>query len=319
MKLKKIHWERVRGLGGKARLAVTTNWPIKLTALALATVLWAAVAAEEPTTQLVPVQLEVEEPPGRTLMSPLPPVQALFAGSSRELIKLYAQPPVIRKTIPDTVSGSDYVLELGITDIAVENAAVKVQEIQPRLVTVRLDDVARRTVPVVPRVTVRPDTGYAQLGDVQVLPSWLVVSGPQAAVDRVTAIPTTPLELTGVTAPVRRTVPIDTTALGVVRVSQREVEIAVDVARVSERVLMGVPVELAADRRGSWVSDPPAVSVTLRGPSGRLTRLTRDSVQVLAAIQGNQPEQRVRLDAVAPQGFTARPTPDSVVVRRRIR
>ncbi len=298
---------------------VTTNWHMKLTALGLATVLWAAVAAEEPTTQLVPVQLVVEEPPGRTLTRQLPPVQALYAGSSRELIKLYAQPPVIRKAIPDTVSGSEYLLELSLSDLAVEGADVKPQEVQPRLITVRLDDVARRTVPVVPRVTVRTDSGFAQIGGVAVVPNSLVVRGPQAAVQRVASVATLPLELTGVSAPVRRPVAIDTAALGVVRASQREVEIAVDVARVSERVLMGVPVEVSSDRRGTWVSDPPAVSVTLRGPSGRLARLTRDSVQIVAAIGGSEPEQAVRLDALPPPGFAARATPDSVVVRRRVR
>ncbi len=35
--------------------AIVTNWPIKLTALALATVLWAALSAEQPATHLVPV------------------------------------------------------------------------------------------------------------------------------------------------------------------------------------------------------------------------------------------------------------------------
>lgn len=308
-----------RTILSSAREWVTTNWLMKLTALGLATVLWAAVAAEEPTTQLVPVQLVVEEPTGRTLTRQLPPVQALYAGSARELIKLYAQPPVIRRTIPDTVSGSEYLLELSISDLAVEGAAVKAQEVQPRVITVRLDDVARRSVPVVPRVTVRTDSGFGQLGPVEVAPNSLVVRGPQAAVRRVTAVYTIPLELTGLTAPVRRTVGVDTTTLGAVRLSQREVDVAVEVARVSERVLMGVPVEVTSDRRGSWVSDPPAVSVTLRGPTARLARLTRDSVEIVAAIPGTEPEQTVRLDVAPPTGFTARTSPDSVVVRRRVR
>lgn len=298
---------------------VTTDWLMKLTALGLATVLWAAVAAEEPTTQLVPVQLVVEEPPGRTLMGELPQVQALFAGSSRELIKLYAQPPVIRKTVPDTVSGSEYILELGISDLSVEGADVKAQEVQPRVIAVRLDDVARRSVRVLPRVTVRTDSGFAQIGPVAVEPGSVEVRGPQAAVRRVNAVPTLPLELTGLTAPLRRSVALDTTALGVVRASQTEVAITVDVARVSERVMMGVPVEVRTDRRGTWLSDPPAVSVMLRGPSGRLPRLTRDSVTILAVIRGTDPEQRVRLDVTPPPGFIARTTPDSVVIRRRIR
>ena len=42
--------------------AIAANWPIKLTALVLATVLWAAVEAEEPTTQLIPVSVTITTP-----------------------------------------------------------------------------------------------------------------------------------------------------------------------------------------------------------------------------------------------------------------
>lgn len=149
------------------RAALVTNWPIKLTSLALAAVLWAAVAAEEPTTQLVPVTLIVEPPGGRALTRPLPPVKALYAGSARELIKLFATPPVISAIIPDTLTGSSYALELFPSDLKLaDDAAVEPQDVQPRRIEVTLDAVSHRLVPVVSRVTIRPDTGFAVVGGV---------------------------------------------------------------------------------------------------------------------------------------------------------
>jgi len=62
----------------RVRDGLVVNWPAKLTALLLSGVLWAAVAAEEPTTQLVPVTLVVQPPPGRTLKGTLPSVQAVY-------------------------------------------------------------------------------------------------------------------------------------------------------------------------------------------------------------------------------------------------
>ena len=41
------------------RQAIVTNWPIKVTALAVAAVLWAALSAEEPATQFIPVRIEI--------------------------------------------------------------------------------------------------------------------------------------------------------------------------------------------------------------------------------------------------------------------
>ncbi len=79
------------------RLAVPSrigsNWPIKVTALGLATVLWAAVSAEEPTTQLVPIRLDIQTPTTKTLLQDIPPIRGLYAGSARELIKLLARHP----------------------------------------------------------------------------------------------------------------------------------------------------------------------------------------------------------------------------------
>ena len=299
------------------RAALVTNWPIKLTSLALAAVLWAAVAAEEPTTQLVPVTLIVEPPEGRALTRPLPPVKALYAGSARELIKLYATPPVITAVIPDPLAGSSYVLELFPNDLKLaEDAAVKAQDVQPRRIEVELDAVSRRLVPVVSRVTIKPDTGFAVVGGVAFSPSSVLVRGPDAVVSGIEAATTVPLEITAVRGPVRRRVPIDTGSLGVAQVSQREVEVSAEVEAVSERALLEVAVTVRADR-GSWVADPPAVIVTVRGPAMRVAQLGKDSVAVLAVPSGAARRETVRLMVVTPPGIDATAIPDTVQLQRR--
>ena len=304
------------------RQAVLANWPLKLTALVLATVLWAAVATEEPTTQQVSVSLLVQTPEGRSLIRQLPKVQATFAGSARELLKLYATPPVIHKTVPDTAADSVYTFPLSPDDIEVaKRVDVRVQSVSPRSATVSLENVSRRTVPVVSRVTVRPDSGFAIFGGIAVTPGSVLVvgTGPQlAGVQRVATIA---LELTAVSGPVHRTVRLDTTSLGPVHLARHEVEISADVGPVSERVLMGVPVTVRGERGvgGGWSSDPPAVIVTVRGPTGRLVRLTRDSVEVAALPAGAGRAETVHLEVVAPPGVEAAATPDTVVVQRRSR
>lgn len=300
------------------RKAIVTNWPVKVTALVLSAVLWAAVAAEEPTTQLVPVRVLLSPPPGRALTGPVPSVQALYAGSARELIKLYTSPPVIQKRIPDSLSGNEYTVGLTTEDLVLPRGAnVKVQDIQPRQFTVTLDDVARRTVPVVPRIKITTDSGYAVVSGIAVTPASVTVHGPEAAVRAVTRVETMPVELSGVRASVRRQVPLDTGALGVVRPTPEEVEVSAEVTTISERVLAGVPVTVRADRGGSWIVAPPTVSVTVRGPSARLLSITRDSVEVVALADASGGV--VRLAVVAPAGIDAAATPDTATLRRRTR
>ncbi|MFQ6045711.1 MAG: hypothetical protein ACE5PT_05030 [Gemmatimonadales bacterium] len=291
---------------------------MKLTAVLLAAVLWAATAAQEPTTQLVQVALEVQPPEGRALRRSLPYVQALFAGSTRELIKLFAHPPVIRKEIPDTVQGSEYIVELDLADLVVTgDANVTPQDVQPRMITVQLDALAQRTLPVVPRVRVRPDSGFGLYTGIAVAPSSLLVRGPEIRVSTMNALYTLPLEITEVRQPVRRSLAIDTTGLAPVRLSRYSVDVSADVGPISTRTLSQVPVEVRSERGRRWSPTPSVVTLMLRGATARLAGIDPDSVSVVAMVVGSAREQVVPLSVIAPPGISARPVPDSVVVRRR--
>ena len=226
-------WKRWSGV-------VVTNWPMKLTALALAAVLWVAVAAEEPATEKVAISLRLLTPEGRSLAGPVPAVSGVFAGSARELLKLYASPPVIHLAVPDTAD-SVYTVPLSIAQIELgKHVDARAQAIEPRVISIAL---SRPMSPVAPEVAARGDS-------------------------------------------------------------------------VSERVLMGIPVTIVGER-GGWSSAPPAVIVTVRGPTARLSHLTRDSVDVTAAPEGSGRRETVRLKAQAPPGIEAVATPDTAVVQRR--
>lgn len=222
-------WQRARDL-------VTVNWPVKLTALGLAAVLWAVVAAEAPTTQLLAVPVSLTPPPGRSLAGPVPPVNVLFAGAAGELLKLSATPAVIRHTIADPAGDTLVLVPLGPGDVTLpENVTARVLDLEPRRLAVRLT----------PPVAVAEGEGH------------------------------------------------------------------------TERVLMGVPV-VVGGAGGPWVTDPPAVIVTVQGAGARLARFTRDSVTVSALATGQEPAT-LRLRVTAPPGILARVTPDTVVAHRRPR
>lgn len=304
----------------RLRAGLVENWPIKLTALVLAGILWAAVAAQEPTTQLVPVRLTVTPPAGRSITGGLPEeVQALYAGTARELIKLYAQRPAIHKTLPDSISGSSFTLDLSIADLpSVEGAAVKPQQIEPRSIVVQLDDVIRRSVPVVARVQIVPDSGFRIFGGTAITPPQLTIQGPQAQVETIDTLYTQPLVLRGVRAPVRQQLPIDTASLAGIRIGPRaEVTLTADVGELGDLVIEGIPVVVASDLQDAWTVDPGIVTVTVHGRRRRLGGLTRDSVEVTAFVAGEPAEARLPLRVTVPQGIAVlRVTPDSVTVRR---
>jgi YbbR-like protein len=302
--------------------AIVTHWPIKVTALALATVLWAAVAAREPTTQIVEVSLIVQPPPGRVVVEHLPRVQASFNGTAGELFKLYLNPPVIRKAVPENYTGSAYLVELSPGDITLQTeAAVSAQWVLPRRIELTLDSAIERVVPVVDATTLLPDSGYELASDIAMEPESVVVRGPRSIVRSITAIRTTAVEITGVTAPINRRIPLDTSGLGTATLSASEAVLSATIQQVvmGSRIVSNVPVRIVPRRGGVWSSDPLEVVVTITGPMQRLPRMTRDSLRATAGPAGAGPRETVRVVVTAPEGITARPNPDSVVATRRDR
>ncbi len=294
------------------------NWPIKVTALVVASILWAVTEAEEPTTQLIPVSLIVDPPAGRALTFDLPPVQALYAGPARELIQLFASPPRIRLEIPDTVTTTEYTFELGVDAIELDFVtAVQAQDIQPRAVTVQLDDMAEKTVPVVSLVQVTPETGYEMLSAVSYSPNTVVVTGPRRMVERIDSLTTETVSFRGLVTNFSRSADIDTTDIGFVRLSRYSVTVSGEVGRITERVLTGIPVVVRGDPTINWESSPPAITVTARGSSARLSDLLRTEIEVrvLPRLNG-EPEVRP-ISVVGPSGLEFEASPDSVLVRSR--
>ena len=294
---------------------IGSNWPIKVTALALAAVLWAAVAAEEPTTQLVPVRLQIQTPSTRTLLQDVPPIRALYAGSARELIKLLtSDPPSINKVIPDTLTQSFFTIDLSPQDVTLaSDANVVLQDILPRRLVVALDEVLSRHVQVVSRVSLQPASGFMLMRS-SISPESVLATGPEAQVERIGSVFTVPLEWTDIRAPIRQSVAIDTSAFGVVSLSQYDVEVDVRVEQVRQRTLADIPVLIAG---GEWESLPPTVQVTVSGPVSRLDALTADSLFAFApgaVAEGEMVPVRVRV----PRGLSATVTPDSVQARRII-
>ena len=68
--------------------AFTDQLPLKATAVFLAIILWFVVNAKEPQLELVPVRFTPLLDSSLVLREPVPPLQAIVAGSPKQLIKL---------------------------------------------------------------------------------------------------------------------------------------------------------------------------------------------------------------------------------------
>lgn len=133
---------------------------LKSAAIVFALMLWLVVSAQESAEAFVPVRLELMADSSVQLVGPLPEVEALVVGRGRELLKLYARRPVIRRTIRADV-GDRLALRLRLDDVDVPaGIEARVREVRPRLLSLRL----RRTA--VPSVRAeRPSVDTARTLD----------------------------------------------------------------------------------------------------------------------------------------------------------
>lgn len=203
------------------------NWPLKVGALALSTILWVYVAAEQPTSKFIDVQVELDLPPELALARPAPQVRAAVTGPWREVIKLYDSPLTVHIAVPASAGPPHWQAVLVPSDIQVPHAArVTIQDVEPRALELELDRVVRRDVPVAVRATVEPESGFALARPVAVTPATVRISGPRALVASVDSFPTEAVEIRGVTGAFERVVPLDTTGHALLRVSPRAVTVS---------------------------------------------------------------------------------------------
>jgi hypothetical protein len=298
------------------RRALTADLPLKLTSLGLSLFLWFLAAGEEPASTLVPVDLTVRPPAGRSVVRTAGPVRALVTGPRRELLKLSTAPMHLTRVIADTTLADEVRLDVGPGDLELPRGVdVHVQDVQPRAVAVQLDSTFQRVVPVRAVVRLPPETGHV-LSAIAVVPGTVRLLGPRTDVERIDSARTVPLEMAQADGPVEETLALDTSGFGRVRAVPAEVTIRVDVEAVSERMLHGIPVRLPSDLAASVRPEQPTVDVRVRGPASRLGGLARDSVPVVVDWTGSPPA-RVPLRVLAPAGIEATAIPDSVTLVRR--
>ena len=298
---------------------LTRNWPIKGAALFLALMLYVAVQLQQPVTTSFDVTLNVQLPPGRALMQKPPKVRVQISGKGSQILKLRSLAGDITRRIPDTLTSSTYLIHLDPAEVEIalpKGADVRVMEVRPSEITLALDSVARKDVRIVSLVTVTPDSAQVLHGGLSMTPTIARLVGPEKALDAIDSVTTMPTEITSVSGEFSRTVPIDTTPLGIVRLIPKLVTVSGTMGVIAERSFAGILVESGAGAITSYIVTPARVSVSVRGPEERVQNLTRDSLRVVAQISGTAGGV-ARIRVIAPRGITARAIPDSVTLRRR--
>jgi YbbR domain-containing protein len=164
---------------------VVHNWPLKLAAVGLATLMYGGLVLSESTqTFNGDIRVNVNGQPADTFLLTVPPPVTL--------IRYFAPAgvPVTSSSFAASVDLSSVDPQAGTVSVRIEvsspDSRIRVLGYEPQFMSVQLDPIDQETVPVqVERGVVPPGL---DLGETAVDPATVTVSGPQSAVRQVVAV-----------------------------------------------------------------------------------------------------------------------------------
>lgn len=259
------------------------NYRVKLVALSLAIFIWLYVVTEEPYEYALQVPVVVTNlHEDRVVRNDLPErATVLFRGSGKSLIGLMVNPDA--RIVLD-LSRIRYRYTFRLTPDRVrlthrDPELTAVEVLEPDTITVLLAEKRRRTVPVLPQITVEPAKGYRVNGDVQVSPDSVRATGPKDLVDAMPAVPTQHLVIQNARKDIKREIDLQRVAGDKIKLFPDRVQVFVDLQKVGQRKLTDVPVEIRNHPRGVRVECVPGtLSITLEGAAEVLDHLQKEMI-----------------------------------------
>ena len=300
---------------------VTYNWRLKLAALGLAVLIWAAVSAEQVTSQWIPVRVDpvVRDPEFVLTGAPDPAeVRVRFSGPGRELWELALDRPSLVLPLSDIGNRRAFALDASMLRIP-SGLSVNVQDIRPAVVRVDVQRLASRVLPVRARLGARSSQRYVLVADMEVLPAEVRVTGPADRLAAMDSVSTRSFDIVPDDSTFSVDVLLDTEGMEGLSFSRSRVRVSgpVDVRgdRPIGAVAVSVPEGMTATPGEVQVSVTGAERVVARVFAGTVRAyVPRDSLPAVLPPQGV--DVPLAFDGLPP-GATARANPARVRVQPR--
>ncbi|HET7152524.1 MAG TPA: CdaR family protein [Candidatus Kapabacteria bacterium] len=296
------------------------RFPAFLSALFFALILWVAVNLANEVQTVLHVPTEVLFPSGKTSRTPLPKtINVTVKAQGWQIVQLlYAHPPVCNIDIHEleTSSGSIPLNQSLLLEHMALPAEAHVVSVQPDTLSITMDDIMEKTVPVVPDATIECKNGFEQVGAVQTQPDSIRISGARSIVDGIHAWRTKLLDLRNVALPIREDVALSDSLRDLITIAQHTVAVSADVQELADTKYEAIPVTVLNAPPGRHITiQPPTITVWLRGGSEVLTHISpqdiRASVDYYTLTEKNSDSADVNA-TVPPQTILLRETPGKV-------
>ena len=306
---------------------ITRNWQLKLSALAMAVLLWTVPEFEAQSSQElenVPVRVQLTDPQWALLGEPLPStVKVTLAGPTRALMALRADRPSILVPVDQVSSADTAILLLPAWLRTSVSDEITVEDLVPSSVNLSFEPMEVDVVTLRARLTGDLPSGLSMVRNPEVVPGFVRVSGPSSRVSGLASVTLMPLDLSEVRSSGTFGLPVDTTNLSGMALAPQRASVEIEVEETLTKSFEGVPVRLpilASDPQ--LQARPSTVTVVLTGATslvdsfdpGQL-RITVSGTVATALVPGE--EVRATLSVEGPPAVVeANLDPEWVLLRR---
>jgi YbbR domain-containing protein len=273
---------------------------LKVLAITLAVVLWFTVAGEHTVERSLRVPLAVLNlPEGLEIVGDLPAaVDVRVRGSSAQLSRLDPGEVVVMLDFAGARTGTR-LFHLRADEVRVPYG-VEVAQVMPSLLSLSVEKLTRRTIPIVPATEGEPAPGFV-VGRISSEPSTVQVEGPESHVKQVAEATTEPVGIEGKSERVRDVVTVGVVDSAVRLVQPQSATVLIDIWPAPiEREVTGVPVRwrnLGQSLSAKVV--PSVVRVSVRGQRDALADIRPDTIDAFVDLTNLGPglyHLRVQVD-----------------------
>jgi YbbR domain-containing protein len=202
---------------------------------------------------------------------------------------------------------------------------VSVEGIVPSAITIQLERIVTRSIPIRPSTRGRLPAHLALTRDLSVTPNVVRVTGPASFVEGLDTLDIVPVLLSEVDEQATVEAAVDTAGMSGVTVVPNSVTLRIPAEESVERVIAGIPV--VADPMvgyGPVEVFPESVQITVRGARSRVSAVEAAFLRAIVPLSalrdlGEVEERRVPIVVEGVPSFVfVVPGGDTVAVRRRI-
>ena len=179
------------------------NYKVKIVALIFAILIWFFVVTENEYEHIIEVPVAfINTPPGKVILSDLPKVvKVKIKGTGKDLIALMVRTGArLNLDLFDVEHRKTFYLTTKDVFLSRPIGVIQSNEIiMPDSITVVLADFQRKKVPVTSNIKPKVAPGFTIVGDVQINPDSVLISGPKNLVSKITSIATEEIQFENLT------------------------------------------------------------------------------------------------------------------------